>query len=102
MQPPLHSSVPTGHTQVLVTQLWPGRHAFGQLPQWLASFARSTQAPPQLTRPPVQVSAQAPLLQTSFALQSFPQPPQFFGSVLWLTQLPLHDESGDAQAQALF
>jgi hypothetical protein len=52
-----------GQAQVPALQLWPPLQARLQLPQWLASFCRSTQLAPQAVRPLVQVSAQTPAAQ---------------------------------------
>ena len=100
-QPPLHCSVPVGQMQVPVTQLCPGRQASAQEPQWLASFWRSTQAPPQLVRLAAQVWVHRLLLHTSLVLQVLKQPPQFFGSLVRSTQAPLQEASGAWQTQLL-
>jgi hypothetical protein len=45
---------------------------------------------------------QAPLAQTSLAAQTLPQVPQFLGSVVVVTQVPLQSVCGLGQEQALF
>ena len=61
----------------------------GQLPQWLASFWVSTQAPLQLVRPGPQIKSHSLLLQTSFGAQTFAQAPQLLGLEVKSTQTPL-------------
>jgi hypothetical protein len=73
--PPTHCS--------LVPQAW------AQAPQSAALLCRSTQPPLQLLWPGGQLGTQLPALQASPALQVTPQPPQFLGSVVRVTQLLL-------------
>jgi hypothetical protein len=58
-----------------------------QAPQLASELARSTQAPPQLTRLGAHTRPQIPALQTDPAAQLLPQAPQFMGSLRWSTQV---------------
>jgi hypothetical protein len=78
-----------------------------QVPQWFGSpgvAVRFTHAPLQFVVPLGHVVVHEPLLQTWFAAHCVPplpaQPPQLFGSLLMLTQSPLHSVSVGSQAPA--
>jgi hypothetical protein len=95
--------VPLGHVEVQTpfTHVLPqGPQARPQVPQLLLSALRlvsqpSTARPLQSANPVAQApTAQEPLRQAEVAFgtagQTWPQAPQFLGSVCVLTQLPLH------------
>lgn len=77
------------------------------MPQWFGSpgvAVRFTHAPLQFVVPLGHVVVHEPLLQTWFAAHWRPplpaQPPQLFGSLLMLTQSPLHSVSVGSHAPA--
>jgi hypothetical protein len=73
-----------------------------QVPQLFESEPRSTQAPPQAERPMLQFAWHLPEEHTSFAPHAVPQAPQFLGSVVSSTHVPLHDVWPAGHAQVLF
>jgi hypothetical protein len=93
------------HVQDPATQLDPPGHAFPQAPQLFGSVCLSTQAPPQLAYPVLQVLVQVPALQPAVACGSVTthacaHTPQFATSLDSFTQVPPHSVVGDAQVVA--
>ena len=70
------------------SHIWPGSHAFPQVPQWPWSEDVSAQAPAQSMYPPGQVKVQAPDEQTSPAAQAALHSPQCEGSFERFLQTP--------------
>lgn len=88
---------PLGQVQSPLLQLWPGRQAMPQLPQFAASVRRLVSqpfpgSPSQLAYPLRQpANWQPPPMQVARPwgkLQTFPQPPQLFTSVLVFVSQP--------------
>ena len=87
-QVPLHSFKGALQVQLPCTQLCSAVQVPVQLPQCWESRCKSTQAPPQLVRPPPHEPWQAPFWQTRPVAQTLPQAPQFRGSLLTAMQTP--------------
>jgi hypothetical protein len=68
--------------------------AIPHLPQLSDALVVSTQAPPQLARPPAHRSVHFDWSQTWLAEHDVVQPPQRAGSVLTSTQAPPHSANG--------
>ena len=85
------------------TQPQPVGQGVSQIPQWLGSERVSIQSSPQLPKPLLQMTAQAPSVQFGVPCnvrgegQTFPQRPQLLTSPLRFTQRPLHIVYGGAQ-----
>ena len=89
-----------GHAHAPFVHCWPPLHAVAQAPQCIESVCRSTHALLQFVsigpESVAHVSTQVPSKQLGVAAgHATPQPPQFFGSVLRLTQTLLHAASGE-------
>jgi hypothetical protein len=84
------TAVPQEHA--LATHTLPPVHLFPHVPQWSAFVAVSTQTPEQSVFG--QVAEHVPFTQNfSDAPQTFPQEPQFVGSVFVLRQASPHEVS---------
>ncbi len=78
---PLHLPMPVGHKHAPEMQEVPPVHANSHAPQCLEFDCTSTHEPPQFVKPVPHADEQPPDEHTSFVLQTFPQFPQFCGSL---------------------
>jgi len=94
---PLHDDAPTLHRQAPATQV-PAPHDFPQLPQLFASLIVSTQTPLQAVSW-MFVQPHLPLTHVAPCAQTLLHEPQFFESVVGLTQVDPQRTSPGAQPQ---
>jgi hypothetical protein len=99
-QPPVHIAEGASQRHAPRAQVSGGVQASLQAPQLAAFVSRSTQSPPQSTRPPGQpVLAQIPSAQASPSGQGASQDPQCAGEAARLTHAPLQSTFGAAHGR---
>jgi hypothetical protein len=110
-QVPLQLSVVPGQAQALFAHCWPPVQALVQVPQWLLSFVRFTQAPLQLLGVvPLQARSQETPVQIAWPVEvplvgpgqaAVQEAPHWLAAV-GLSQVPLQLRVVAGQLQALF
>jgi hypothetical protein len=79
-QASLQRAIPAGQVHVPWAQARPAGHAEPQVPQFVASFVKSTQPEPHFDSPIAQAAWHAPFEQVSAVSQTCPHEPQFAAS----------------------